>query len=197
MLKEIYRKLFHLVALVYVGGLYVFDRRSYLMLLGALVLIEGALELTRFFHAAFRDWTDRLFGMIIRPRERTAFSGIFWMLLGVWSAVFVLPNQPLAAAAILYLVLGDAVAGIAGTYWRGPAWGRSNKRVSGSAACFAVCLAVGAVLIAPSAGWPAVFVGAAVATVVELGVIPGDDNITIPLASALALRFCAGSPSPL
>ena len=91
----------------------------------------------------------------------------------------------------VYLVLGDMTAAIIGISYgrlRLPWWGKS---VEGSVAMWLMCLLVGTVVFwhVRLSEYPVV-VGATVATLSELmlgGVI--DDNLCIPLCSALALHL--------
>ena len=93
-------------------------------------------------------------------------------------------------ASSVYLVLGDmtaAIIGISYGHLRLP----SGKSVEGSMAMWIVCLLVGTVVFwhVRLSEYPVV-VGATVATMSELllgGVV--DDNLCIPLCSALALHL--------
>jgi dolichol kinase len=89
------------------------------------------------------------------------------------------------ATALLYLVLGDGVASLAGKGLKGPRWFRSDKRISGSVACFLMCAAAGAALLRPDMGWGLILAGAAAATLIEMGPVPLNDNLVIPAGSAL------------
>ena len=90
----------------------------------------------------------------------------------------------------MYLVLGDMTAAIIGI-----SFGRlrlpSGKSVEGSIAMWVVCVLVGTVVFwhVRLSEYP-VFVGASVATISEL-LLAGwvDDNLCIPLCSALALHL--------
>ena len=97
------------------------------------------------------------------------------------------PPAPLAAAAILYLIFGDGIASIAGKSIGGPRWPNSNKRVSGSLACFIACVLVGIIVMWPSGyGWPGIVIGALTASFFEIGFIKLNDNFILPLVSSIA-----------
>jgi dolichol kinase len=189
---EIRRKIFHLLSLVYVVGLVYIPRTRYLLLLlaaGILVLISETIRLrVPMVGEAF----NKIFGPIMREREQKTYSGLFWMLIGVFLTVFLVDSVPVAATAILYLILGDAMAALIGIRFKGPTWPNGNKRVSGSMACFLTCLLIGNFLLRPAYSWSGVIAGALTATVVEIGFFPVDDNVTIPVASALVLMLCYG-----
>jgi dolichol kinase len=191
MWSEIKRKLFHLAALVYVVGIITLPRGPYVAGLAVLLGVAAVLEALRLTRPAVNDWFFRRFGGLFRPAERERVCGATFMVAGVLVATALLPPD-LAGVAVLYLVLGDAVASIVGVSVQGPAWPGTQKRLSGSLACFVVCLAVGAALLPPGRGWAGALVGAAVATALEAGIIPGDDNLIIPAGSAVALLLTYG-----
>lgn len=188
MWPEIKRKLFHLTALLYVVGIIYLPRRVYVgiigLALGAVLLIETA----RLKNPRVHAWFDRVFGNLFREKESHHLSGVPWMLAGVGLSAAIVGPVELAATSILYLILGDAVASLIGMRLGGPRWFGSAKRMSGSAACYAACLLIGQMVLAPTFGWPGVFVGAFAATAIELCPIPVDDNFSIPVGAALV--FC-------
>ena len=114
------------------------------------------------------------------------------MLLGLTLTIAVAGVSSVATAVFLYLIIGDALASLVGKSFVGPYWGRSDKRLAGSAACFVACVVIGFFVLKPHFGWSSVFVGALAATVFELGLIPFDDNFTIPFGSALVLMAFYG-----
>lgn len=187
MWREIKRKFFHLSALIYVVGIIYLPRRTYLCILAAAFVLVLVVEVARLKRPALNEWFQLRFGGLFRERERDRLSGVSWMLAGVLTTVAMAEPLPIAVAAILYLVLGDAVASLVGIRLGGPHWPGSDKRISGSLACFAVCLVIGAVILREPYGWAAVLVGALAATIFERGVVPVNDNFLIPTGSALTL----------
>lgn len=187
MWKEIKRKFFHLTALIYVVGLVYLPRPTYLALLRVLFVLELAFELARVNHQGFNRWFTARYGGMLRDEEKSSFSGVFWMLLGVQTTVALVEPVPLAATALLYLILGDTVASLIGMRLGGPHWPGSKKRLSGSIACFAVCLFIGVVLLSPAYGWPVVVIGALAATFLETLSLQINDNFLIPVGSSLVL----------
>lgn len=192
MWNEIKRKLFHLAALIYLAGIIYLPRRAYLTTLLVALAVVYALERRRLARPGLNDWFFRHFGGLFRPAERGRISGATWMLAGVAATVALAPDPRIAAAALLYLILGDGVASIAGMTLGGPRWPGSPKSLSGSAACFAVCVAAGAAALTPAYGWGGVIMGALAATALEAGIVPGDDNLTVPVGSAVALMLSYG-----
>lgn len=189
MWSEIKRKSFHFCGIIYVIGLIHIPRPAYVAILTMALIVVLAFEMARLKIPTVGRWVEKIFGSLLRSGEQGRPSGVFWMLAGVNVTVVLVESVPLAAASLLYLILGDGVASLAGMRLGGPHWPRSQKRVSGSLACFLVCLLIGVVLLQPQFGWGAVVVGALVATVVEFGVVPMDDNFTIPVISGLVLKL--------
>ena len=189
MREEIQRKSFHLLALGYVAALYVLPRPLYLFLLAGMFGIVGGVEWLRLHRPAVNDWFFAHFGGLFRAHERTRLTGLFWMLAGVMVCVLVSRTKAAAATAILYTVLGDGIASLVGKRVQGPRWPNSPKSFSGSTACFLVCAGIGWSLLRPDMSWAAVLGAALLATVVEVGPIPLDDNFSVPVLTGLFLRF--------
>ena len=128
---------------------------------------------------------DRRIGAYLRDDEAHGPIRIHELTAAAAIAAWALPPA-LAATAVGYAVFGDAAAALVGRRWGG---GR-RKSAAGSAACLAVCLAIGAALLP---GEPlAVVAGAVIATAVEAMPSPADDNLAVPLVSGLVLALlCA------
>jgi dolichol kinase len=147
--------------------------------LAALVL---AVDFLRLGHPGIGRYVRRLAGAALRRHEREELAGSSYLVLGCLLAAFVFP-RPVAVAAMGYLILGDGLAGLVGrNLGRLPlAFGKS---LEGTLAGLAANLLVGALTLP---GLPAVLLGAAVATAVELLPLPLDDNLAIPLISGTVL----------
>ncbi|MCB4756534.1 MAG: hypothetical protein LHV69_05820 [Elusimicrobia bacterium] len=185
--SEIKRKLFHLVSLGYVAGLYGIPEPAYIVALLSFLALVSLVEFLRLKFKPVNDWFFRHFGGLFRKEEGTRLTGAFWMLLGVTITVTLSAEKQVAVSAILYLILGDGVASLAGKSLRGPRWPNSVKRLTGSLACFLVCVLIGYYLLLPTHGWIGVLAGALTATVVEVLPLPLNDNLTIPVGSVLTL----------
>jgi dolichol kinase len=190
MWPEIKRKLFHFSALIYILGVLFLERVLFIKILIALLIVTGLFEILRLRNSTVRTWFLNSFGGLIREKEKQSFSGVFWMMLGVLSACLILREQEMIITALLYLILGDGVASLAGKKIGGPHWPMSSKRLSGSLACFLVCLLIGFVMLPPSFAGMGYVWGAVAATVFELGFIPLNDNFLIPFMSSWTLLIC-------
>jgi dolichol kinase len=156
----------------------------------ALTVAAVALDVLRIHERRVRTFFRTFFGEMIREHERMSLLGSTYLLLAALIAIEVFP-QDLAAAALGFTVLGDAVGALVGR-----AWGRHrvfNKSLEGALGCLAACLAWAAFVTSVSpVPWPVVLAGAVVATLVEALPIPLDDNLGITLAAGYTMRLLAG-----
>ena len=157
-----------------------------------LTLTAGAIavDVLRIHERRVRTFFKQFFGEMIREHERLSLLGSSYLLLAALIAIEVFP-QPLAAAALGFTVLGDAMGALVGK-----AWGRHkvfNKSLEGALGCFIACLVWGSVVVAVAhVPWSVIVAGAIVATVVEALPIPLDDNLGITLAAGYTMKLLAG-----
>lgn len=188
-LNESLRKSVHLSSLVipfsyrYILG---FENRklAFSLLLLAL-MISMVIEFHRFWQKSFRKTFHRIFGRILRKHEMKDFTGATYLLFA--SMLCVAFFEPIiASAAIAFLSIGDTFAALIGMNFGKRKFLRTNKSLEGSLACFVTCFIFGIFWL--NNPWLA-FVGSLAATAAELGKIPLDDNIKIPLSAALVLSI--------
>jgi diacylglycerol kinase (CTP) len=150
-----------------------------------------SLETLRHFSPRVNGWVCAFFKPMMREREKTGInSGIFYMtsmLIVYW---FFPPD--IGMLTLLFIALGDPIAGIVGVYW-GKRKLSDHVSLAGTLACFGACAVlafVGAVwlfdtltlspLAAIGFALPAGLIGA----VAELSFKKLDDNLVMPLLSA-------------
>ena len=122
-----------------------------------------------------------------RPQESTFWVGVHAMFLAAWLLSWSVPRD-IAVGSLCYGVFGDAAAAVVG--WRRPTeLSHSGKSYRGSLACFVTCLGVGWLLFPGNREM--ILLGAGTATFLERFSGPIDDNLSIPLGSALVLSFVA------
>ncbi|MEJ2503106.1 MAG: hypothetical protein P8177_07265 [Gemmatimonadota bacterium] len=121
----------------------------------------------------------RTFRGLLRPREADTLS-LSWYMLGVFLVLWV-PDGARAVPALLVLAVADPVAGLVGEVWGSHAIGQGS--VEGSLAFFVVALAI----LVPFAGITAALAVAVIVTAVEVLPTPLDDNLLIPVVTALSL----------
>jgi dolichol kinase len=176
------RKSLHLATVLIPLAVWYLPPASWRWPLVALALVVLAFDFLRLGHPGFGRYVRAMAGAALRRHEREDLAGSSYLVLGCLVAAFVFP-RPVAVAAMGYLILGDGLAGLVGrNLGRVPlAFGKS---LEGTLAGLAANLLVGALTLP---GLPAVLLGAAVASTVELLPLPLDDNLAIPLISGTIL----------
>ena len=152
------------------------------------------IEMIRLTDATANRLFVRLFHVVLRRQEVQGLTGSAYYLYGSFMSMLLFPPV-IAIIAMMFLVFGDFAAAVVGT-----SIGRTKlfppRSLEGSAGCLLACVAVGLPLlwhIKPV--WPVALgltaAGAIAATVAECLPWRMNDNLTIPLVSALALRLAA------
>ena len=195
-LAEARRKAIHLGFLILpLGLLYEWlpwprGRMAWELFLGVLTVGAVLIDLLRLHQRRVRRFFSDFLGGMIREHEQFSLLGSTYLLLAGLLAVAVFP-QPVAAAAIGFTVLGDAIAALVGK-----AWGRTRffkRTIEGGLGGLAACLAWGAFLVmANFLTWPVALAGALVASLVEVLPIPLDDNLGITLTAGYVMKLLGG-----
>jgi len=203
---ELQRKAFHVAGLI-IPSAYIASLQSGLLtraqaaaILGLLAATQILIELARKFSPAFNRLVVARMRKTMRPDELKSVkvTGTPFFLTGNFLVVWLFPPT-VAVMSQLYLVVGDFSAAFFGlAYGRTAIYG--NKSLEGSSACFFSCILVGMTLLlwsVPLIDYPtALFITAGsslLATVVELISDDGifNDNLTIPLSSAISISMLA------
>ncbi len=183
MKREIKRKLFHALSLVYAAGYYYLGKESVLKILVPAIVIVGIVESSRLLFPKLNQAIMPLFGGIQRESEMTRFSGIFWTLLGCILTIWIFKDPRIILCSLGYLVFADAAAALVGVpLGRHKFFGKSME---GSLACFTASLLVGLVFLNPLWAVSAAFF----VTAVELAPLPWNDNLWIPTLSGCFLTL--------
>lgn len=122
----------------------------------------------------------RFFSALASPREARRVASSTWFLLGALTVLVVTPDG-LFVPAMLVLALADPSASVVGRLWGRHRLGKGSWE--GTTAFFLVAAAV----LVPFAGIQAALIAAAAVAVLEVMPIGIDDNLTVPLATALML----------
>ncbi len=186
--KESLRKSIHLGSLVIPFGYrYVlnYNRKQMFYILLVLFIAMLVVEFYRFWQKNFKKTFWWIFGLVLRRHELRDFTGATYLLFASVLCVAFFPPQ-LVFFALSFLAIGDTFAAMVGMNFGQRPLSGGRKSLEGSLACFVSCF-----IFALAFGLhPLVsFVGALVATLAELSCVPLDDNIKIPLSSALAMAL--------
>ncbi len=185
-LKETLRKSIHLASLVIpLGYRFVLSYNRKLMfylMFGAFVLLL-AIEFYRFWQKSFRKTFWWIFGMMLRRHELRDFTGATYLLFSALVCVAFFEPE-VVFFALSFLSIGDTFAALVGINFGKRRIGNSRKTLEGSLACFAACFVYAlAFRLHPVIA----FTGALAATLAELSCLPVDDNVEVPIVSALAM----------
>jgi len=183
---EVMRKSIHLTSLAIPVVYYFISKTAALSILVPLTLAFGLSDLARVFHPPTRNLYNRLFGFLLRARERSGerkrLNGATYVLLSAIVCVWLFPKV-IVLTAFAILIISDTAAALVGRkFGRHPFFGKS---VEGTAAFFLTALIV--VAVAPKISYTPTeyLVGVAAAlvgTLVELISGAVDDNLSIPIS---------------
>ena len=165
----------------------------------------GLIQWLRSFNSDVHSLFNSMFGPLMRPHElRGAAPGAMWML---WAstAVFATCRSDVASLSIIFLSVGDPVASLIGRAYGNIGRLRHGKSLVGTGAMCAVCfgctMLLGSVFppsllypSAPSSVWVAhtpanAALASLAAGLTELLPLPVDDNVSVPLVTALTLTL--------
>jgi dolichol kinase len=184
------RKFYHVLASSVFPLLYLYppfsldetgSRRLLLGLLAAGFTVSFLLDVLRLAHKPFNSRFMRFFSLVVRQSEENRFNGSTFLCLAFFVVIFFF-SRKVAVTAMLFLSLGDAAAELGGRYF-----GRLRifqRSAEGTAAFFLVAFLTALVLWG---NWRFALLGAAAGALVELFSFELDDNLTVPIGSALVL----------
>jgi dolichol kinase len=191
MRTTLWRKLWHVLGGCLFPVLAFFLPQGWLLaLLGLAAAILVAWEVLRFTSARFGGWMQAHLQWVLKTQEQYRPTGTTYLVLASLLA-FVAFDKYVAIASLFFLALGDPAAALVGK--RLGHWRLAGKSLVGSLACLAACVVVGLLMLQTGGGLtlPVVLAGAAAAAVVEFLPLPLDDNLTIPVGSALVMALAA------
>ena len=150
------------------------------VLLVASCVVALAVEYARRRSPRMQRGFETMFGVMLRPHERTALTGASWLLLGMLGSVMLFPQQA-ALVALWAVAVGDGLASVVG---RLTARASGTKTWSGTIACL-VGTAAGAWWLAAATVTHALLIGLAAAAA-ERPRLALDDNLRVAAAAGLA-----------
>jgi len=183
------RKAIHLAMIVIpLGILHLPLTVSRRVLMGAALVLLIA-DLAKIHQPRVRTYFLTFVGHLIRRHEREGITGSTYMVVSALLCTYLYQPET-AAAAMVYLIVGDTLAAMVGKAWgRTPLFG---KTLEGSLAGLTTSFAAAWLLVPGISPWH-LLAGAAAASIVEVAPIPVDDNFRIPLLAGLVLEWLRGS----
>ncbi|MEM6782679.1 MAG: phosphatidate cytidylyltransferase, partial [Bacteroidota bacterium] len=143
---EIGRKALHIGSLLMPIGLLALGREIALWVFVPLALLALSCDVLRTRSPGFHRFIAWVFGGIMRPQEQPGLygpiviNGATWMMTAMALTTLLYP-EPVAAAAMAMLMLGDGAAALIGRRYGRHRWPASPKSLEGSAA-FALAAAL-------------------------------------------------------
>jgi dolichol kinase len=183
--SEAPRKAIHLASIIIPLGILYLPLSVSRRALEVFCVLFLVVDLLRLHHPRLRTYFSLFFRRLIRRHERRGLLASTYMLISALLATMLFSRE-VAAAAYIYLVVGDTVAAIVGK-----AWGRVRvfgKTLEGFLAGFVASWAAAAALV-PSIPLEHLAAGALAAMIVEILPIPVDDNFRIPLLAGVVLEW--------
>ncbi len=149
------------------------------ILAGALV-VGVLLDWTRLRSRAANKVFFRAFAWLASPREARGVASSTWFVLGALIVLVVAPH-PFFAPAMVVLACADPAASVVGRLWGRHKVGKGSWE--GTSTFFVVAAAV----LTPFVGLQTALIAAAVVAIMEVLPLRIDDNLTVPISTALVL----------
>ena len=192
--REIFRKLFHLLILIFPTILYFLGKENSLKIILPLAISMLAIDYFRKKNAVIKFYFEKFFGIILRPHElqENNFCGATWMLLAV-SIVFAICKTEIAFTSFVILAICDATASIAGKSF--PSKPFFEKSFLGSASFYTsgIIVIFFCAHLFDSKAWFYLFgfVSLFFTTLIEArpSLFKVDDNFSVPVSFALAMTM--------
>ncbi len=158
-------------------------RKTLLIFTCLFFLISFLLDFFRLQDRAFNSKFMRFFSILIRSSEENRFNGSTYLLLAFF-LVILFSSRKVAVTAMLFLSLGDAAAELGGKHF-----GRMRifrKSWEGAFFFFSVAFLTAFAIFED---WRVALLGAITSAFLELFSFEIDDNLTVPIGSALVLSL--------
>lgn len=178
-------------------GLLFLGKSAAVWILVPLAGLAITLDIARQRIPAAKRLIEGCFAFMMRPeelpakRKRLVLNGATWMCVAA-ALVAILFDEPIAAAGLVMLMVGDGVAAVVGRKYGTLRYPNSPKSLQGSLAFFVVACVGCLPLLGSLWGHPPVSMlqigaGALAATIVEALPIPINDNLRVPLVASLVI----------
>ena len=182
--REILRQIIHASGIfILVLGIFLNPQVLILICIIILVFSEMVFILDKYYHIPIFS------NILTSSKRREDERGFLYFFIGIISTLFIFSfNIAIANAGILMLILGDSASTIVGTkYGKHKLPFNSLKSFEGSLAFFFVSFLSALTLLPVLPVLPVLF-GVLVGTITE-AYSPIDDNISVPIISALAITL--------
>ena len=185
-IKEISRKVIHILSIIIpLFHCYIFKNKiDMIIFLSAMVIFCFFIEIFRYQNSFISKFFLRYLSFMMRNFEKQgSLTGSTWEFVGALITIIFVP-RPFCILALFFLAFGDSVAALIGMKF--PFVKIGNKTLSGSLACFTMCLFTG-LIFDFNISLEIILAGAFAATLAELASMRISDNLLIPLLSGCVM----------
>ena len=185
-IREISRKAIHIFSIIIpLFHIYFFKNKiDMIIFLSAIIIFCFFIEIFRNQNSFISKIFEKYLSFMMRSFEKKgSLTGSTWVFVGALITIILVP-QPFSLLALFFLAFGDTLAALVGMKF--PFIKIGNKTLSGSLACFIMCLFVGLILDFEISS-EVILIGAFTATITELISIKINDNISMPVLSGCAM----------
>ncbi len=185
--KEVLRKSLHISSLtipLFYRYIMHYNKTTTLLILLGLAIISIVIEFFRLENRSFKRLFYGAFGIMLRKHELDDFSGATFLLTSSIACIAFFPRD-IAFLALSFLAIGDTFAALTGMTLGKRKFLSNKKSVEGSLGCFISTFIYSLFFIHPLIG----FFGALSATIAELVDLPVDDNVRMPIISAIVMTI--------
>ena len=185
-IREISRKAIHIFNIIIpLFHIYIFkDKIDMIIFLSAMIIFCFFIEIFRNQNSIISKIFEKYLFFMMRSFEKQgSLTGSTWVFVGALITIILVP-QPFSLLALFFLAFGDTLAALVGMKF--PLIKIGSKTLSGSIACFIMCLFVGLILNF-EVNLKIILIGAFTATIAELIPIKINDNFLIPVLSGCAM----------
>jgi dolichol kinase len=195
-MKKWQRNLYHLgVGILFPLGYYFGHKPGAVIFTSFLFILMLIFEFKRFQRPGFNRWVFKHLSSFVKSKEKIRPIGTTYFLLGVLLTIGLFPHY-IAVASLTFVALADVAAAVVGERYGKIRF--LNKSLEGTATFFITALLAGIVLMQlprmqmEGLNFQLVIWGALTATLVELFSFRIDDNLSVPVITALVMKIIAG-----
>ncbi|MGY8782709.1 MAG: diacylglycerol/polyprenol kinase family protein [Fidelibacterota bacterium] len=186
--NEINRKIIHFSSILIPASYLWFIKDQYVMilLLSGLTILALSLELLRNKLNFVNSLFNNIFFKMLRKNEQLGkLTGATWMLISSLIITVFFPIY-IVVPALIYLSVGDSFAAIIGKAY--PYGKLGKKSITGTISGF-IFSSIFALLVNVTLPAHIIILGSLIAMIVEASPIKLNDNLTIPIISALSMKL--------
>ena len=186
--NEINRKIIHFSSILIPASYlwFIKDQYAMILLLSGLTILALSLELLRNKLNFVNSLFNNIFFKMLRKNEQLGkLTGATWMLISSLIITVFFPIY-IVVPALIYLSVGDSFAAIIGKAY--PYGKLGKKSITGTISGF-IFSSIFALLVNVTLPVHIIILGSLIAMIVEASPIKLNDNLTIPIISALSMKL--------